>query len=723
MGQKFNAPSLQIYRYRRLILTVWFLLLTVCGIYLWQRTTPLAEIELSGAQGTEADQVQRILTKDFHYKLGGSAALVMPVDTPHAALVRSLTERFPEIQRIDRVTTERVHQWKLLKIAFSPDYALTYLSQHTADLRAHIDRWKQTQKVPADIFVTGSTAFQYDTRVESKKDARRSESMALLLSLAVLILTFGSLLSACLPLLMGASCVMFFYGVIGLVGGSVSPVSRILVSLVGLALSIDYALFLVSRFKEERALHEPAQAWKNTLIHTGKTVLFSGLIMLCSLSALLIPDVSLSRSLMVHLMLVIGLAMFHALLILPLLLVVGARYLAWPGFLVRWIQQRALQSKTFWRRFSQHVVYRARFYFVVSLSLLALLIWPLTDFKIWSPVNAIAPQSSSSMQAYRLLQADGWEGELLPVIVAYRHQNVFAPEALEELHTIHNALVKHPAVYRVQSLVGSEPVSSYQSLYNSLQAIGFWGAPEALRQLVIPEQPTQTLMYIFPKDTRSPVDHAAIVDALHGQRDNLQGELLVGGVVARVNDFTHELYRQLPLMLALIVGGVLLLLGLHLRSVVLPVKAALINFAPILGAFGTLVLVFQWGWGQTFLHASVNGAITNTVPLILFCLVFGLSMDYEVLMISRMHEHYLDHGEVKPAIIEGLATSGALITGAVLILMGVFVPGCFSSSSQTQEICIGIVSAMLIDATVVRLFLVPSFMTLMGRWNWWPHHR
>ncbi len=176
-------------------------------------------------------------------------------------------------------------------------------------------------------------------------------------------------------------------------------------------------------------------------------------------------------------------------------------------------------------------------------------------------------------------------------------------------------------------------------------------------------------------------------------------------------------------MLTLIIGGVFILLSWHFKSVILPIKAALINFVPILGSFGVLVLIFEYGWGQNLLHTAVNGAITNTVPLILFCLVFGLSMDYEVLMLGRMHEYYLEHRQVKPAIIEGLAQSGGLITSAVLILLGVFLPGCFSTSSQTQEICLGIVAAMAIDATLVRLFLVPSFMTLMGHWNWWPQHR
>jgi RND superfamily putative drug exporter len=130
-------------------------------------------------------------------------------------------------------------------------------------------------------------------------------------------------------------------------------------------------------------------------------------------------------------------------------------------------------------------------------------------------------------------------------------------------------------------------------------------------------------------------------------------------------------------------------------------------------------MVFQFGLFNNFLQVTPNGAIINMVPIILFCIIFGLSMDYEVLILSRITEAYENTGDVREAIIEGLAKSGSVITGAVLILFGVFLPGIFSSSPISKQICIGIASAILIDATIVRLFLVPSFMMLMGHWNWW----
>jgi RND superfamily putative drug exporter len=229
-----------------------------------------------------------------------------------------------------------------------------------------------------------------------------------------------------------------------------------------------------------------------------------------------------------------------------------------------------------------------------------------------------------------------------------------------------------------------------------------------------------TLINVFPKNLVNLTDNLEIIKFIHDySAKNHTFNIITGGTVSRVNDFTVELYSYLPQMLLIILGEIYLLLFFYLKSIILPVKAAIMNFLPILSSFGLLTLVFQFGYFHNILKTPFNGAVTNIVPIVLFCIVFGLGMDYEVLILSRINESYQKNQEVKTAIIEGMSKSGSLITGAALILAGVFVPGIFSSSPQIQEICLGISSAVFIDATIVRIFLVPSFMMLMGKWNWW----
>ena len=189
-------------------------------------------------------------------------------------------------------------------------------------------------------------------------------------------------------------------------------------------------------------------------------------------------------------------------------------------------------------------------------------------------------------------------------------------------------------------------------------------------------------------------------------------------MVARVRDLTTELYRYVPQMLLLIFIGIYILIFLHIKSFVIPIKAGIMNFLPILASFGILTLIFQHGLFSNILNTPINNAVTNIVPVILFCVIFGLSMDYEILILSRITEEYHKTKNVQASIVNGLSKSSSLITGASFILIAVFIPGCLSSSPQIKEICIGMISAIILDATIVRLVMVPSFMMLMGKWNW-----
>ncbi|MFN3429753.1 MAG: MMPL family transporter, partial [Candidatus Sericytochromatia bacterium] len=262
--------------------------------------------------------------------------------------------------------------------------------------------------------------------------------------------------------------------------------------------------------------------------------------------------------------------------------------------------------------------------------------------------------------------------------------------------------------------------AGYVNFFGLYQAMPWLGGDRFDRLVDAEHGATMTLVLAHPKSLMDLAETQRLIDAANAHAEaHPEREVLVGGVVARVKDFTRELYRPTVPVVATVVLGILALLFVHMRSLVLPLKAAVMNFLPILAAYGLLTALFQHGLGAGWLNLPVNGAITNTVPIVLFCVVFGLSMDYEVLILSRISEAYHAGRSVRDAIVEGLASSGGLITGAALILVGVFSMGIASSSPQTQEICLGITAAIVIDATIVRCLLVPSFMALMGRWNWW----
>ncbi len=719
MSPVFDRYVSALYQHRHQVLIVWLLVL-ISGLgWLFISPAELTESETIATRGTEAWQVRETYLTEFGRKMGSNAAIVLPRGTDTAELQQRLKQRFVQIAKITPVQREQA-RLELLNIEFKPQLPSFEVEALTALLRAEIKAWGHAHKL--NPLLTGQSTFQYDSKLASKQDSRQSEIIALVIALVILVFNFGSVSAALLPLLMGISGILLLTVLIRLLGWSVNPVSRILTSLVGLALSIDYALFIVSRFREELRQHPVAAALRLSLLPSGRTILYSGLIMLCSLGALLIPDVSVSRTVVKHLLLVILIALGQALIVLPVLLAMTASWMSWPQFL----SVRLLGFDTYerWRSFSAHVIKHYKLYLLLSLSVLGLLSLPILRMQLWEPVQSAAPPRAESMQAFQQLVEDGWGGELLPVMLMVQnpHGTVYEADFIKYLHQLAGYLETRPEVLKVQGLVNaSRPLSEYQSLYSSVQALGFMGLDQSLQSVVnVQAGSNKTVLYVFPRHT---LDHEAthrLLDITRTYaREHPEYVVLTGGMVARLQDFTHELYRHTGWILFLIMSGVYLLLWWHMKTLVLPLKAAIMNFLPIMSAFGVLTLIFQDGWGQSLLHTPFNGAVTHTVPIVLFCIVFGLSMDYEVLILSRVTEEYRRHGDVREALIEGLARSGSVITGAVLILLGVFLPGCFSSSPQTQEICIGITAAILLDATVVRLFLVPSFMMLMGRWNWW----
>ncbi|MEZ0374665.1 MAG: MMPL family transporter, partial [Candidatus Sericytochromatia bacterium] len=493
--------------------------------------------------------------------------------------------------------------------------------------------------------------------------------------------------------------------------------AMILNSMLGLGLTIDYSLFMLSRYREERSSHEMPAALATVLSHTGRTVLYSAGVMFCSLLILLIPEVSGLRGTVYNLMLVIALAALNALLLLPLLLAALDGVLDRPRWLSRWILR--WHSEARWRRLAEKVTAHPLRYGLLSLALLGLMAWPLTDLKLWEPRHSLAPAGSESVAGFDVLSADGWGGELLPILVmvyAPPGHSLLEDEMLERIYALTAGLEALPEVASVQGMVSSrQPLADYLTLYRSLRALQATGLAPDLPLLRQSPRGEVTLIRVHQRRMMHIEQAYPILEWLKAyQSSHPELKLLTGGVVARSRSFTAEMYRYTLPMIGLVLLSILILLSFYLRSLLLPIKAGIMNFLPILSGFGLLVWAYQWGG-----LGPPRPGITNIVPITLFCIVFGLSMDYEVLILSRIDEAWRLSGDVRAAVVSGLSRSSGIITGAALILMGVFGPGIFSSSPVVQEISLGISATILIDATLVRLLLVPSLMMLMGKWNWW----
>ncbi|MEZ0369980.1 MAG: MMPL family transporter [Candidatus Sericytochromatia bacterium] len=716
-----------LFRRRGLVLLIWLGLLLGCALEFALDPKPPVMTESTGASQTEAYKVMEILRDDFGFRLGNNLALVFEGPETQAAAVQQLKQTlrrsFPQIVQIYEFSGKNNPRLRILFFQFQPDFSFVAAQDLVQHMRHLLDGWEQ--RIGTRTWLTGNLAFYTDIAHESESYISASELFALGFAFVILVFSFGGLFAALLPILMGAATLVFLHGLLRLTGLDSTPMSDILNSLLGLALAIDYSLFIVSRFQEELAAGAAAEdALRTTLRHAGKTILVSAVIVLASIVVLLIPEVTGSRIMARNLMLVIGFSVFNSVLVLPALLVLSRRILAWPAPLTRLIQ--GFDRYGAWQRFARHVTDRPRLYFLLSLGVLAALAAPVTGMRLWDPVQTLASKQSESMQGYEVLRADGWGGQMVPIQLIVRSrdgQPIDSPAGLAYIYDLTLTLQHHPAVAGVQSLTSWSPGFSqqdYLDYYASLRNLKWISGllPIAGALPSINPGGDKHLIAVFPKDIMAVESTYRLADDIRAYAGAHPGfETLTGGVVERARDFTTELYRRTPLMVGIVILSIFALLFIYMRALVLPLKAGFMNFVPILGAFGVLTLVFQHGWLSPF--APHNGAVTSIIPITLFCIVFGLSMDYEVLILSRISEAYAQTGEVKTAVVEGMARSGSVITGAALIFLSVFLPSAFSNSPAIKELGIGIVSAILLDATLVRLFLVPSFMMLMGKWNWW----
>ena len=707
-----------LYRFRRwgipLLLLVWAL----GALDLISDTRPLPWMKTGGASQSEAAQVNMALREDFGLRLENSAGIVL--EREHAAIPELMARLrhvagVKELRQIPPRGGTPPAQRRLYYLQFEIGMPLSEAEDRVADLRAISHAWSTRYGVKT--WITGDQAFAFDVDESGKHDAARSEKWGLSLACLVLIFCFGSLTAAALPLVLGATTLLTTQVLLRLLWIGTDHATMILDSMVGLGLTIDYSLFMLSRYREERLTRAPAEALGIVLRHTGRTVLYSAGVMILSLLVLLIPEVAGLRGTVQNLLLVIVLSAWNALTLLPLLLVALDGVLDRP----RWLSRLILRghSEARWHRVATAVTAHPVRYALLALLILGALALPMRDLKLWEPRQSLAPAGSESVAGFDALADDGWGGELLPVqvlVYAPPGHSLLEDAELAKLYALAQGLEALPEVASVQGLVtGQRPLADYLALYRPLRVLAAGGLapwPPLLRET---PQGQVTLINIQQRNLMRVEQTYPILHWLEDyRRQHPDMHLLAGGVVARAHSFTIEMYRYLWPMLALILIAILGLLSFYLRSLLLPIKAGVMNFLPILSGFGILVWAFQWGG-----LATARPGITNIVPMTLFCIVFGLSMDYEVLILSRIDETWRETGDVRQAVVSGLSRSSGIITGAALILLGVFAPGILSPSPVVQEISLGISVTILIDATLVRLLLVPSLMMLMGKWNWW----
>ncbi len=573
-----------------------------------------------------------------------------------------------------------------------------------------------------DLLVAGAPAFYADIETVSQRDLRRAELIAFPFALAALLLVFGSVVAAVVPLAVGGA------GVAGVLLGlwvtaqeiDLSIFSLNLATMLGLGLAVDYSLFVTSRFREELAARPGAvgAAVERTIETAGRAVFFSGLTVLIGLSGLVFFSFMFLRSVGIAGVIVVFFSTLAALTLLPALLgVLGTRI---DRLAVRRPARAGNDEAGFWASLSRRVMAHPVLVLVPTLGLLLVLGSPFLRANVSSPDATILPRELPSRQGFDILSEEYGAGEISPFLIAVQSPtSVFGEENLGALYDFAQGLAADPRIARVQSVVPTTPGLRREqatALVGVRQGLERLGVETRLERLAN-ERTAVVVAYsrYLPNDDRNK-------ELLREIREGGIGgdlSLLVDGGTAEIVDVVDLMYRDFPRAVALILVATYVVLLLLFRSVLLPLKAILMNTLSIFASYGALVWVFQEGHLSGVLDFAPLGFVEASLPVIMFCVLFGLSMDYEVFLLSRVREEWDRSGDNARSVALGLQRSGRIITSAALIVVVVTASFVTADVILIKAVGLRIALAVFLDATVVRALLVPATMRLLGSWNWW----
>jgi RND superfamily putative drug exporter len=647
------------------------------------------------------------------FELAAAAAMRDIPGAPHVADVVS------HLARPTQISDDRHTAYDIVFLDLPPDDspdALPILRERLRDAPG------------LDVELAGGPAFYGDVQTVSERDLQRSELISLPLAALALLLVFGSLVAAGVPLVVGGASVLVALAGIFIVA-SLTPMSIFvlnLATLLGLGLGVDYSLLMTSRFREELARRHDrpdavADAVRVTVATAGRAVFFSGLTVLLGLLGLILFEFMILRSVGIAGAIVVGLAVAAALTLLPALLTLFGPHL--DRLSVRRVTVEPGADGP-WARFARRVMRHPVAILVPTLAFLLVLGSPFLHVRFNAPDSSILPPDVPSRAAFDRLRAEFGEGEFAPISIAVRTTgDVTTPDNLARVYDYTRRLAADVRVARVDSLVDVDPrmtLAQYQLLY---------GDPNGPRDrfvatgLAATTRDDLTAITLTTRHGGNTPEGRALVTDLRDPASPLAPpdgvSVLVGGGAADVSDVVDRVAADFPRTALFIIVTTYLVLFALLRSVVLPAKALVMNTLSLTASFGALVWIFQDGNLSGPLGFTPVGFVETTMPVILFCVLFGLSMDYEVFLLSRMKEAWDATGDNAEAVARGLERSGRIVTSAALIVVVVAGSFAFADIVLIKALGLGVAIAVALDATVVRALLVPATMRLLGRWNWW----
>ena len=593
-----------------------------------------------------------------------------------------------------------------------------------------------------DSWRTGQIAIDvtFDTRIQD--DLIKAELVSGPLTLIILGIVFGTLIAALLPLGIAILTVLSAMGITIWLSNTtdVTQYALNIITLIGIGVSVDYSLFMVNRFREElNRGRDIRTSTAMTVATAGKAVFFSGVTVAIGLMGMLFFENTGLPSLGIGGTLSVSVAMIFSIVVLPAVLAMLGHRLFKLKIPFAFSTEND-DGEGIWSKIATTVMDRPWAVLIPTLFILlgAGLPFLQADFSIASR-DALPPDDETRV-GFEHMDEKWPEGAVnsATIVVDFDGEDPLSEQNIRAMHKWMTAQLEDDRVNETFGYAMAYPGdwNDNSSDINETMAVEYWQTPTsnfsakdaATREYIRGEFLSDNVTYVV-FSLNGPItgaDSRNFVDDVRDERSKLMDELVVGdegklmvaGFAAYSVDVLDAIVENLPIAIAFIFTSTIILIYIQVRSVIIPIKAIVMNILSISASFGMLVFVFQWGNGAELLNFTPQ-PIEATNPVIMFCIVFGLSMDYEVLMLSRIHEEWEVTGDNTQAVANGLQKTGRLITGAAAIMVVVFLAFGLSSVVILKQIGLGLALAILLDATIVRALVVPSTMRLMGKWNWW----
>jgi uncharacterized membrane protein YdfJ with MMPL/SSD domain len=687
-------------RFRWVVLTTWIVLFVAAGA----ASSGLSDLLTNRfvLPGSESEKAADILKDHFGQKPEGSFSIVVQ-GAPGSA-----DSLVPKTRQAAQRAAAELPTGKVADVrSVSPDVvSATIVSQlQPADAKGHTaDMREAAGTIPgARLYVTGQSAVEHDLDPVMSNDLKVGELyIAVPIAMAILIFVFGTL-AFLLPMILAAAAIPVTLGIIWIFANfmDLSTYLTNLVMLIGLGIAIDYSLLMVHRYREEhRSGRSREEAVARTLETAGRAVIFSGTAVAIGLALMLFMPLPFMRGFGLAGLLIPLVSVLAAMTLLPVLLYWLEDRLDRVRLVPkRILERRADHERGFWARLAPAIMQRPLVFAGATVALLLILAWPVTRLELGPGSNAGVPQNLEATKGLNVLTAAVGEGAIAPsdiVIDTGRAGGASDPQVKAGLQRLTGQLRGDAEVADVVDGQSGQFVDS-TGRYLHVQAIGKheYGLPasqdfvDRLRDVIVPAA-------AFPAGV----------------------EVLAGGGPPGGVDFIDMTYGAFPWLVVAVLILTYLLLLRAFRSLLLPLKAIVMNLLSIGAAYGLLVLFFKSGWGEPFGLTQFD-QIEAWIPVFLFAMLFGLSMDYEVFLVSRMREEWDNRRDNVAAVTAGLQRTGRLVTAAGLIRFAAFMGFVAGSIVGLQQFGFGLAAAIIIDVTIIRALLVPSVMKLFGRWNWW----